>query len=412
MMQSQTKSSETNNIPKLRFPKFRDTWENKSLADIGTFKNGINKSKEDFGFGYPFINLMDVFGKQTVSDLKLDLVNADQNELQLYNLKKGDVLFIRSSVKREGVGETSLLLTDFNNTVYSGFLIRFRDEKVNLDLLFKKYCFSTRKFRKNLLSLSTTSANTNINQGSLSSLKISLPSLPEQQKIATFLSSVDEWIESLQLQKESLEKYKKGMLQKLFSQQIRFKDENGKEFPDWEEKKLGDICKFFSGGTPLSTNKNYYIGEIPFIKSGEISNEYTEQFISEEALINSSAKIIKQGDLLYALYGATSGEVAISKINGAINQAVLCIKSSENKIWLFHYLRFNKDRILARYLQGGQGNLSADIIKKLKIFFPSLNEQEKIAKFLSSLDSMIEFKQEQISQTELWKKGLMQKMFI
>ncbi|MEI7999119.1 MAG: restriction endonuclease subunit S, partial [Candidatus Omnitrophota bacterium] len=191
-------------------------WELKKMMEIGEFKNGINKGKEDFGFGFPFINLMDVFGKSTISDLKLDLVNANEKELKLYELKKGDVLFIRSSVKKSGVGETSLVLEDLKNTVFSGFLIRFRDTKLGIDLGFKKYCFAVKKFRENLIALSTTSANTNINQESLNELVIPIPSLEEQTKIANFLSAIDEKINCCTDQISKTEQYKKGLLQKMF----------------------------------------------------------------------------------------------------------------------------------------------------------------------------------------------------
>jgi len=191
-------------------------WELKKMMEIGEFKNGINKGKEDFGFGFPFINLMDVFGKSTISDLKLDLVNANEKELKLYELKKGDVLFIRSSVKKSGVGETSLVLEDLKNTVFSGFLIRFRDTKLGIDLGFKKYCFAVKKFRENLIALSTTSANTNINQESLNELVIPIPSLEEQTKIANFLSAIDEKIYCCTDQISKTEQYKKGLLQKMF----------------------------------------------------------------------------------------------------------------------------------------------------------------------------------------------------
>ncbi|WP_053002173.1 restriction endonuclease subunit S [Kordia jejudonensis] len=194
------------------FPK----WEEKRLKDVGEFKNGINKDKKDFGFGFPFINLMDVFGKPTISDLDLDLVNVNDKELELYELKKGDVLFIRSSVKQSGVGETSVVLRDLKNTVYSGFLIRFRDNKIKIDLNYKKYCFSSKSFRNNLISLSTTSANTNINQESLNKLKIQLPSLKEQTKIATFLSAIDNKIALVATQIENTQQFKKGLLQQMF----------------------------------------------------------------------------------------------------------------------------------------------------------------------------------------------------
>ena len=136
---------------------------------------------------------------------------------------------------------------------------------------------------------------------------------------------------------------------------------------EWEEKTIGKIATTFSGGTPSSTNRSYYNGEIPFIRSGEISKSSTELMINKEAISNSSAKMVEKGDLLYALYGATSGEVAISKINGAINQAVLCIRSQESATYIFNYLKMKKDQILKTYIQGGQGNLSASIIKKVDI---------------------------------------------
>lgn len=400
------------NVPALRFLEFTGEWEEKKLIEIGEFKNGINKSKEDFGFGVPFINLMDVFGKSTISNLNLDLVNANEKEVKLYELKKGDVLFIRSSVKKEGVGETSVVFEDLKNTVYSGFLIRFRDNIIKLNLNFKKYCFATKKFRQDLISLSTTSANTNINQDSLNGLEINLPSLPEQTKIANFLTAIDTKIQQLTQKKTLLEEYKKGVMQKLFSQKIRFKDENGKDYPDWEEKRLGEIAMFFSGGTPLTSKKEFFNGEIPFIRSGEIHSESTEQFITELGLKNSSAKMVKEGDILYALYGATSGEVGISKINGAINQAILCIRSINNHFYISSFLSYQKENITKTYLQGGQGNLSAEIIKSLLIPLSSLPEQTKIANFLSTIDTKIENVTKQIEQTQAYKKGLLQQMFI
>ena len=159
---------------------------------------------------------------------------------------------------------------------------------------------------------------------------------------------------------------------------------------EWEREKLRDKCSFYSGGTPSSSNKSYYIGEIPFIRSGEISGDSTELFLSEFGLNNSSAKMVDIGDLLLALYGATSGQIAISKIRGAINQAILCIKSSYDNIFLKSVWEKHVDKILQAYLQGGQGNLSADIVKNLSFYFPSLDEQNKISKLIVLIDERIE----------------------
>ena len=188
---------------------------------------------------------------------------------------------------------------------------------------------------------------------------------------------------------------------------LRFPEFSG----EWEEKKLGTTGKFFSGGTPLTTNKEFYNGNIPFIKSGEISKNNTEQFISEKGLKNSSAKLVKKGDLLFALYGATSGEVAISKINGAINQAVLNIETNSDNIFLYNYFLKEKARIRQTYLQGGQGNLSAKLVKSLKLSIPSMGEQKKISSFLSKVDSKIEKLEKKQHLWKTYKKGIMQQIF-
>jgi len=172
-----------------------------------------------------------------------------------------------------------------------------------------------------------------------------------------------------------------------------------------------DGAKTFSGGTPTSSNKDYYNGDIPFIKSGEISCTCTEQFINQKGLDSSSAKMVNQGDLLYALYGATSGQVAISQIHGAINQAVLCIRSEQNTVFLYNFFLLAKDDILSTYLQGGQGNLSAQILKNIEIPIPQLAEQTKIANFLSAVDTKIATLSQKVELLSQYKQGMMQKLF-
>lgn len=158
----------------------------------------------------------------------------------------------------------------------------------------------------------------------------------------------------------------------------------------WEQRKLGDICRTYSGGTPLVSNNEFYNGNIPFIRSGEISNDITALFISELGLNSSSAAMVNKGDILYALYGATSGEVDISRIKGAINQAILAILPiKDNNIFITKWLQKNKKKIISTYLQGGQGNLSAEIVKSLILRMPILNEQAKIGSLFTELDHLI-----------------------
>ena len=191
--------------------------------------------------------------------------------------------------------------------------------------------------------------------------------------------------------------------------QIRFKG-----FTDaWEQRKLGEIAETYSGGTPSVTIKKYYIGNIPFIRSAEINSKNTELFINEDALLYSSAKRVSVGDILYALYGATSGEVGRAALNGAINQAVLAILPQKNydSEYLMQWLCKSKFKIIGTFLQGGQGNLSAEIVKNLNIDFPIYKEQIIIGIFLHKLDNLITLHQRKLDKLKNIKKSMLEKMF-
>ena len=181
----------------------------------------------------------------------------------------------------------------------------------------------------------------------------------------------------------------------------------------WEEKKLGEVSTSFSGGTPAAGNKKYYGGEIPFIRSAEINSDKTELFLTKEGLDNSSAKLVKKGDILYALYGATSGEVGISKINGAINQAILSIipKTNYTSEFIMQWLRLQKKNIIDKYLQGGQGNLSGSIVKELGISLPSLPEQTAIGSFFQDIDQLISLQQRKLEVLKEQKKTYLKLLF-
>ena len=181
----------------------------------------------------------------------------------------------------------------------------------------------------------------------------------------------------------------------------------------WEQRKLGDVSESYSGGTPTVGIKEYYGGQIPFIRSAEINSDKTELFITEEGLNNSSARYVSKGDILYALYGATSGEVGRARLKGAINQAILAIQPNPNydAEYIVQWLRKRKKNIIDTYLQGGQGNLSGMIVKGFIMDFPSLQEQQQIGGFFSSLDRLIILHQRKCDETKELKKYMLQKMF-
>ena len=249
----------------------------------------------------------------------------------------------------------------------------------------------------------------NISFDDYMSVILHLPSLKEQTHIADFLKKLDERITAQEKLVASLKKYKRGVMRAIF----RDKSFVFSKATVWKSIRLGDECVFFSGGTPKSTDSSYYGGSIPFIRSGEIHGEKTELFLTEAGLQNSSAKMASKGDLLIALYGATSGEVDISKIDGAINQAILCIRPYDmSKQYLRYLLEDSKDDIINTYLQGGQGNLSAEIIKNLRVDIPDSTAQSSVVEFLSMIERRIEISVAEYEQIQAMKRSLMQQLFI
>lgn len=190
---------------------------------------------------------------------------------------------------------------------------------------------------------------------------------------------------------------------------IRFKGFEG----EWKASAIGDFTTSFSGGTPTAGASEFYGGNIPFIRSGEIHESKTELFLTDAGLNNSSAKVVEKGTLLYALYGATSGEVGISKIKGAINQAILAIYPNKtvDKRFLANYLQSHKQKIVGELLQGGQGNLSGALVKSISVTYPNNREQQAISDYVDSLDSQISASTSRLASLKQMKAASLQAMF-
>ena len=203
--------SKKSKVPQLRFSEFTDDWEQRKLGKLGTFKNGMNFSKEAMDKGFPFVNLQNIFGRNVIDVNNLGLAEASVTQLNEYNLKKGDVLFVRSSVKLEGVGEAAVVPQDLDNTTYSGFVIRFRDD-TGMDNNFKRFIFGTALVRDQIMSKATNSANKNISQEVLTNLMLYVPTKSEQKKIGAFFSNLDDLITLNQCCKNYFQKKGKNIL--------------------------------------------------------------------------------------------------------------------------------------------------------------------------------------------------------
>ena len=392
-----------NRVPKLRFKEFTNELKEIKFKDFLNERKDIATEKEEL---YSLTIEKGVTPKEERYERDF-LVNNEKDAYKI--VLKNDFVYNPMNIR---FGAVAQFIENKNVKVSKYYNIFYCNNHIN-SYFFEKFIKTKRMFDLyNKLATGSLNEKKRLHFTDFLEIKQPFPCLEEQEKIGNFLSSVDKKISITEEKLDLFKEYKKGIMQKIFKQELRFKDNNGNDYPEWEEKKLGDIGTFFSGGTPKSDNKKYYNGDIPFIKSGEISKDKTEQFITKLGLDNSSAKMVKKGDLLFALYGATSGECAISKINGAINQAVLVIRTEENTVFLFNYFKFYKDNIIKKFLQGGQGNLSAEIIKMLIIKFPCIEEQQKIADFLFAIDMKIEKLSDELENLKEFKKGLLQQMFV
>ena len=202
-------------VPEVRFAGFTDAWEQRKLGELGSLKNGMNFSKDAMGVGYSFVNLQNIFGRNVIDCMNLGKAMASPAQLKDYSLQEGDVLFVRSSVKLEGVGEAALVPNNLENTTYSGFIIRFRDE-YGLSNDYKRFAFSTDCVREQIMAQATDSANKNISQSVLSNLTIFVPQREEQEQIGSFFSRLDTLITLHQRKLERLQNIKKACLKKMF----------------------------------------------------------------------------------------------------------------------------------------------------------------------------------------------------
>ena len=381
--------------PKLRFPGFTDDWEQRKVFDIA---NRYDNLRVPVAANLRVKGTTPYYGANGIQDYVLGFTHEGEfilvaedgaNDLQNY-----PVNYVNGRI---WVNNHAHVLQGKESIAHNRFL---------------SYSIS----KANIESVLVGGGRAKLNAEVMMNLDLMLPSYDEQEKIGKYFSNLDNLITLHQRKFETLKKLKKGFLQKMFPK-------NGESVPEirfpgftdaWEQRKVSEITTSYSGGTPKSGTAEYYDGNIPFIRSGEIYSNKTELFITELGLNNSSAKMVHVGDILYALYGATSGEVSRAKLDGAINQAILAVLPNEeiNADFLVEWFRKEKENIIATYLQGGQGNLSAQIIKDLMVDIPSSGEQKKIGDYFTNLNNLITLHQRKLDILKKLKQGMLQQMFI
>lgn len=405
------------NIPALRFPDFEGEWKNSNIEDYFEFKNGLNKEKDFFGRGTPIINFTDVYKLTRIrkKDIK-GLVELTQSEKDRFSAKIGDVFFTRTSETIHDIGMTATLIDDVKDCVFSGFVLRARPKCESFVPDFTSYLFSINSVRKEIVSKSSMTTRALTSGTLLNKVSFKFPiSLKEQTKIASFLTTLDDKLKALEKKKQLLEQYKKGLVQKIFSQEIRFKDDNGKDYPDWEMKKLGAVLiknskknkgQEFSLVQSVS-NKHGFINQDEMFEDRRVASKDTSNYyVIEKGYFAYNPSRIDVGSLAYKFDNITS-IISPLYISFKTNSAFL------KDEFLFEWFSTQQfTRQMNSSFEGSVRNtLSYESLTKIEINFPCLEEQIKIANFLSAIDDKINHCQSQIEKMEVWKKGLLQQMF-
>ncbi len=383
-----------------------EDWEVKPLSCIGEIIRGASPrpkgDKRFYGGNFPRLMVEDVTRDGKVVIPKIDFLTPEGVK-KSRPCKAGTLTIVCSGT----VGVVSFLGVDA--CIHDGFLALVNiNNQYQDDFLYHQLSTLREKFDS---SATHGGVFTNLTTSGVKEFLVPLPATKtEQTAIANALSDADAWIQSLTRLIAKKRQIKQGAMQRLLNPY-----EDGVLKEGWVVKKLGDFCSVYSGGTPSTSMTSYYDGDLAWITSGDLNKKFirsVNSFITKEGFDNSSAKMVSENTLLIALYGATAGVVALSKIHAAINQAVLAIipNSDVSNIFLFYYLMYKKDYFINTYTQGGQPNFSGNIVKFFDIAMPDDNKQTRIATLLSDMDSEITQLDTKLTKAKTLKQGMMQNL--
>lgn len=409
-------------IPQLRFPEFKEKWEQIKFESIAEFKNGLNFDKEQQGVGLKVIGVGDFENHISISYSKLKRVNIIEAQKAAYLLKNNDLLFVRSNGNKELIGRVLFVNNVYEEIGYSGFTIRARFKSIlDIDPYFYAIFLKSEAPKKQFLILGGGTNISNLNQQILSGLVLPKPLLIEQKKIASFLTVIDQKLTQLKQKKTLLEQYKKGVMQKLFSQELRFKDENGKGFPKWEKSKLGEVLF-----EHLEKNKEGKFNEVFSVaKHKGVINQIEHLGRSFSAKEIFHYKMIFQNDIVYTKSPTSDFPFGIIKQNitgrtGVVSPLYGVFRPATPALGFILHNYFDSWINVYNYLiplvqKGAKNTMNInndDFLNGAKIALPvDEKEQTKIANFLSTVDEKINRTENQIQLTQQFKKGLLQNMF-
>jgi len=395
-------------VPKIRFGGFTESWTKRPLSETGKWRGGSTPSKADPAFwngDIPWVSSGDVKELELVQTTYSITKDAlEQTGVPLLP-KDALILVTRSGILRKYLPVAILsremaVNQDIKAVVTNGKA----DARFLLNVLINQEADIRRTCGKEGTTVES------VDYPSMLKYEVALPTLPEQQKIVAFLGAVDRKIQQLKRKQALLEQYKKGVVQQLFSQELRFKREDGGEFPEWEEKRLGDMADVIMGQSPDSSSYNATGEGLPLIQgNADIAGRVT----SPRQWTSQPTKTCIVRDIILSVR-APVGAVARSAHAACIGRGVCSIRAKRSIDAEYLYqLMIDFEPKWKGIEQGSTFTaISGEDVRDLKFSFPSLEEQSRIAGFLMALDAKVAGVAQAVAACQKWKKGLLQQMFV
>lgn len=385
------------NVAKLRFKGFNDEWQLSNLKKLCD----INPKSKELPDKFVYIDLESIIDGVLIKKNIIELKDAPSRAQRLLNV--GDVLFqtVRPYQMNNYLFEYELNYKSVASTGYAQ--LRCKNCISNNKFIYQ--ALHNKKFNNKVMLRCTGTSYPAINSSELVTIPLRIPSLQEQERIANFLTKVDKIIEKQEEKVKNLENYKKGMMQKIFSQEIRFKDENGNEYPEWEEKRLGKII--------VNKNKGGNALYCDYEANILLSNEYLEKKVSNITYVSNTIDVY-ENHILILWDGSQSGKV-YTGVRGVLGSTFVSIELDKfnNNIFVYQYLNYKKNLIQEVWREGsGVPHVAKDFINNFKIFLPCLEEQVKISEVLNKIDLLQEKETNKLENLRQLKKGLLQQMFV
>jgi type I restriction enzyme S subunit len=401
------------NNPLLRFPGFNIKWENRKLGEIAFIYDGTHQTPDYVDAGVKFVSVENI--KDIVNSNKFITKEAFEKDFK-NKPQKDDILMTR--ITAGVIGETAIV-KDNDPLGYYVSLALIR-KKTDINVNFLTQVIDSQSFKHELYKrIIHVAFPKKINLGDIGDCIVNLPSLPEQTRISNFLTAVDDKLTQLKKKKNLLVQYKKGVMQKIFSQELRFKDENGKDFPDWDRKTLGEIAK-----KKINKNKDDNVKNV-FTNSATYGIVNQRDFFDKDIANQNNLTnyyIVEEDDFIYNPRISNNAPVGPIKRNhlgtGVMSPLYSISKIEYGNLDFFEY--YFETTFWHEYMESianygarsDRMNITTNDFYLLPLPFPTLVEQTKIANFLSTIDEKINHTQTQIEKTETWKKGLLQQMFV